>query len=126
VTAKPRFTDVQVGKALEILRSATSARPVTSEDLGNKLGLDDFEGNWKARDLISEVMRRKRQPIVARATGKARGYWIPETREEVNEYIHDLNQRALGNLGRAALLDVLWHEKHPEEDSDSGRTLEDY
>jgi hypothetical protein len=123
---KPRYSDDQVDKALGLLRGASSAAPITSEEVGKALGLDDFEGNWKARELISEVMRRRKIPVVARTHGKHPGYWIPTSETEVKEYVQELHRRATGDMGRAALVEVLWHEAHPDSGAESQPSLEDY
>lgn len=123
---KPRYSDEQLDKALRLLRGASTTEPITSEQLGEALGLDDFEGNWKARELITEVMRTRRTPVVARAGGKHRGYWIPTTEAEVKEYVQDLHRRATGDMGRAALVEVLWHEANPDSEGTDQASLEDY
>lgn len=123
---KPRYSDEQVDKALDLLKAASRDAPITSEQVGEVLGLDDFEGNWKARELISEVMRRRKVPVVARTHGKRPGYWIPTSEIEVKEYVQDLHRRATGDMGRAALVEVLWHETHPESEVEAQASLEDY
>jgi hypothetical protein len=126
MTARPKYTDDQMERASNLLKGASSTHPITSEELGEKLGLEDIEGNWNARDLITEVMRKKRVPVVARTTGKARGYWVPQTETDVKEYVQDLFRRSHGILGRAALVDFLWHESHPGEDSEPSGPLDEY
>lgn len=123
---KPRYSDEWVDKALGLLKAASSAAPITSERMGAALGLDDFEGNWKARNLISEVMRRRKVPVVARTHGKHPGYWIPTSEAEVKDYVQELHRRATGDMGRAALVEVLWHEAHPDSESEDQASLEDY
>ncbi len=118
---KWKFSEEQVDKALGLLKGASSTAPITSERLGDVLGLKDIEGNWKARILIGEVMVRRRVPVVSRSHGKPkhRGYWIPQNQEEVNEYVRDLHRRVAGDMSRAATVEVLWRETHPESDLDS-------
>lgn len=123
---KPRYPDELVDKALGLLKAATSGAPITSEQVGKALGLEDFEGNWKARDLISEVMRRRKVPVVARTHGKHPGYWIPTSEAEVKEYVSDLHRRATGDMGRAALIEVLWHQANPGSEAEDQPSLEDY
>ena len=113
--AASNFSDELLARALELVRAASSDHPITSEELGQKLDLDDIEGNWKARDLITRVMARYHVPILARSTGRNRGYWIAESREEVLQYVRDLQRRAQGAMGRAATVEHTWNEAHPDD-----------
>jgi hypothetical protein len=128
VTSKWKFTEDQIDRALGLLKGAASSAPITSERLGDSLGLEDIEGNWKARILVSEVMLRRRVPVVSRSHGKPnqRGYWIPQNQEEVNEYVRDLHRRAAGDMSRAATVEVLWREAHPDSELESRDSLEEY
>jgi hypothetical protein len=118
--AKPRFSSEQLEAAYELLKDATRAHPVTSEQLEKAVRLPHVEGNLGGRTLIHEVMKAKRLPLVATSGG----YFVPTTYEEVKEYVEGLQRRSLGNMGRAALVDVLWHETHPT-DEENQTTLED-
>ena len=66
---KDRYTADQIENAYTLLKAATKAKPITSEELGHKLGLDDIEGNWKARALIGEVVRQRNLPVGAKGRG---------------------------------------------------------
>jgi hypothetical protein len=119
--AKAQYTEIQVEGAYEILQKATKARPVTSEELGERLRIDDVEGNPIGRGLITEVIRRKRIPIVA----KGKGYFVPESYDDVKSYLNDLNRRSLGILERGALVDLLWHETHGDTEGQNAPSLDE-
>ena len=93
------WTDEQVEAALHILEGATKANPITSEYLGDQLGLNDIEGNWKARNLISEVIRRTGLPLAA----NGRGYYKMETLEDLKEYRESLQRRIVEMTDRISL-----------------------
>ena len=107
---RPRFTNEQVDQALEILRNATKSHPVTSEELGHRLHLNDIEGNWKARELITEVIRTRGLPVGANGTG----YYVIRDMRELKEYRDDLQRRAISILERIALVERAFREANGE------------
>lgn len=109
--AKSGPTNAQIQKAHQLLANATASRPITSEQIGAALGIDDIEGNWNAREVVHQVMLKKRVPVVASPSG----YYVPTSYDEVKAYKDDLQRRALAIMGRAALVDSLWHEAHGDE-----------
>lgn len=124
--SRNRFTEEQVERAFEFLKRASSTAPLTSEYLGRQMHLADIEGNWKARELISEVMRSRKVPIVARAAGKSRGYWIATSRNEIKSYVSDLYRRATEILGRAATVEGLWLRNNPAEQPEVDPSGDEY
>lgn len=107
-----KVTPAMVDAAYKALSAATRGNPISSEELGRAIGIsDDPEGNPLARSIVLEVMRTKRLPVVANSTG----YFVPKTYAEVREYVSQLQHRQLGIMERAALIDSLWHEAHPED-----------
>ena len=102
------LTRRHIDVAYDILRKATKESPVTSEELGHKLGIDDPEGNPLARSVITEVIREKHLPLAA--TGA--GYFVMETLEDLKDYRADLNRRIAGTLERIRLVEEAFEKTH--------------
>lgn len=93
--------DATVDAGYRILRDATKESPITSEEFGRRLGLDDPEGNPEARRVITEVIRTRKLPI---ASGRS-GYFVIASAAELKEYRDDLNRRIGGIYGRIKLVE---------------------
>ena len=122
---RTRYTPEQLTKAEKMLRAATRAKPVTSEEIGVAVGIDDVEGNPGARGLIFEVMTQTKLPIVARSVGKQMGYFEAESYDDVKQYKANLQKRVMGTLERSARVDLYWHEKHGDDESGGQTSMED-
>jgi hypothetical protein len=112
-------TVTQVEKAYAILQGTTKANPVTSEELGVKLGISDVEGNPLARSIITEVIRQKHLPLGA--TG--RGYYVMKTIEDLKEYRDDLNRRIAGTLDRIRLVEAAFEKTNGIQSVDEAADL---
>lgn len=105
------FTEQQIEEAYEILRKATKNKPVKSRELEEKMGLDDADGHPMSRQLIFEVIRRKRLPLGA----KSNGYYIIDNWEDLQEYNAKLLGRILGTRDRMYIVNEVFREKYPDK-----------
>ncbi|MGA8537785.1 MAG: hypothetical protein WB789_10420 [Thermoplasmata archaeon] len=118
---KDRYTADQIENAYTLLKAATKAKPITSEELGHKLGLDDIEGNWKARALIGEVVRQRNLPVGA----KGRGYYVLKTVEDLKEYREDLARRIHGIFDRIRSVEDAFETTYGKQPPGGQASLED-
>jgi hypothetical protein len=109
----------QIERAFTILQKATKANPITSEELGIKLGITDVEGNPLARSVITEVIREKHLPLGA----TAHGYFVMTTTEDLKEYRADLNRRIAGTLDRIRLVEEAFEKTHGVQAKDEPADL---
>ncbi len=67
---------------------------ISSRDLADKLGIRERDTFSITRSLIEKTMRRYAMPIGA-TNSKPPGYFLIETREELDQYMIILEQRKL-------------------------------
>jgi hypothetical protein len=92
------------------------ANAITSDELADRLGWDDGNGNPETRFAIRDLVEQTGLPVAS----CPQGYFVVETRRELKEYIGDLEQRKKGITARQeAVLEAF------DEDADPQQTLGD-
>jgi hypothetical protein len=117
MTREGRWTKEQVEQVHEILKYSTKDKPVTSDVIRQVLGIKDFSGRWKSRDLITEMMRRTGLPLAA----SNEGYFVMNTLDDLKVYRSQLRERMLKIQNRIDLVEKNWEKKHGSlpDDEDS-------
>jgi len=84
---------------------------ISSRDLADKLGIKERDTFSMTRSLIEKTMRRYSMPIGA-TNSKPPGYFLIETREELDQYMIILEQRKLQIENRKNLVFQNYIEQH--------------
>jgi hypothetical protein len=110
VTEADRPQLLEAAKALLSVRVGEK-NALPSRQLALFLGLkDDAErGTVKTREIIAELVRGG-MPVGA----SERGYFVLETEQELDDYLHDLTQRELGIRARHDNVLRAWKMAHGE------------
>jgi hypothetical protein len=90
---------------------------ISSRDLAEKLHIKERDTFSLTRSLIEKTMRRFSLPIGA-TNSKPPGYFLIETREELDQYMIILEQRILQIEGRKNLVFHNYVDKHGPFDED--------
>ena len=79
------------GDQLRVYRALRWGQAITAAGLGFELGFERREGSPDLRSVISELVELG-FPIVS----SSRGFWLTESREEIERYVDSLQGRADG------------------------------
>ena len=93
------------------------AGAISSRDLADKLGIKERDTFSVTRSLIEKAMRKFAMPIGATNT-KPPGYFLIETREELDQYMIILEQRKLQIESRKNLVYQNYVDEHGPLDED--------
>lgn len=105
----------------EELRGRTKDDAITSGELADAVGIDDSNGNPKAREAIRVLLEERGVPV---ASGNC-GYWLLENREQLERYLSDLDGRIQGIQERKQLVESAWDDwGRREATADGGVVVE--
>lgn len=86
---------------LELAEHRGADNAITTDQLGTRVGIDDSGTNPKVRDAVKVLMAERSVPVVS----DHNGYYIPASREEVHEYVANLESRIDGIQQRKRLVE---------------------
>jgi len=86
---------------LELADHRGSQNAITTDALAVQIGINDGGTHPKVREAVKELMRERDIPVVS----DYNGYYIPDTRDEVDDYLSNLDSRITGIQERKQLLE---------------------
>jgi hypothetical protein len=110
-------------EAEQELRGRTKADAIHSGALADELGIDDGEANPKTREVIRMLMDERGLPVASANCG----YWLIESREQLETYKDNLQSRIQGIQERIEMAErnyeqaiadggQTWSEQYDEAD----------
>ena len=84
---------------------------ITSSELADELEITDGEANPATREAIRIVCEERGLPVAA----SARGYYVIESTDELEEYLESLDGRIAGIQKRKRLVARAWNMAESEE-----------
>lgn len=88
---------------LELADHRGADAAITSDELATRVGLDERQGtNPKVREAVKVLMQERRVPVVSSHAG----YYVPETRSEIDDYLENLESRIDGIRQRKELVET--------------------
>lgn len=101
-------TEAVILRVLAALQTRRQYDPLSSRDIAEKVlaldGVTDGPGQPGTRAVITEIVRRGLAPVGA----TAKGYFIIETKEELERYEHALTAREMGIAARRMNVRRAW------------------
>jgi len=79
-------------KVEDELRGRTKADAMQSGDIADAVGIDDSEGNPKTREVIRILIEERGLPVASANCG----YWLLESRDQLDKYVETLEGRISG------------------------------
>jgi len=95
------------------LRGRTKADAIQSGDLADAVDIDDSEGNPKTREAIRILIEERGLPVASANCG----YWLLESRDQLDEYVETLEGRIAGIQERIDMV----AENYEEAIADGGQ-----
>lgn len=86
---------------LELAEHRGAENAITSDALATRVGIEDSGTNPKLRDAVKTLMDERAVPVVS----DHNGYYIPATRQEVRDYVDNLQSRIDGIQQRQQLVE---------------------
>lgn len=83
-----------------LLEHRGSDNPIKSREISNELGIDEVESFPVTRGLIKEILKEDKIPVA----GSSQGYFVIETEEELQDYLDNLDSRAMNTIQRKYLI----------------------
>ncbi|MCL9818392.1 hypothetical protein [Natronocalculus amylovorans] len=77
-----------------------SDNPISSREISDELGIDEVESFPVTRGLIKEILKEDKIPVA----GYSQGYFVIETEEELEDYLDNLDSRAMNTIQRKYLI----------------------
>lgn len=96
---------------LELIEHQGAENAITTSELATRVGISDSGTNPKLRETVKVLMDERDVPVVS----DHNGYYIPASRQEVRDYIENLEPR----------IDGIQHRKQLVESAAESRVLTD-
>ena len=94
-----------------ILYIVNSGGTVTSKEIASRFRINDCEGNFTTRMKIKEAMRLVAVKMGIPIGADNRGYYFIETKEELDKYVSNLEQRIQGIQERIDIVKEAWRNQ---------------
>ena len=82
-----------------LMQHRGKSNAITSREIAYKVGINEDDTHAKTRKIIRDVKEKDNIPVLA----CNKGYYFPETEEEFNEYMENLDSRIIGIQKRKEL-----------------------